>query len=169
MLQGDAPHLPGITLSTSSTSSDTLSHLKVPAADQCWISASGGLEGLIGRRQPGPFTCVAELSFNDGLLTLDALLLMAHVVSRSSPNYDLLNTQCYWFASRLWGLIKHVTATTDTITYSTWVAGSHSFVPFLLLAPPPTAAECEALAEKYMICQQKYMEQVLRVKLLFQS
>ncbi|CAE7148076.1 unnamed protein product [Rhizoctonia solani] len=149
--------------SNSSSISDSFNGITgVPALDMCRVSASGGFEDMAERLTLTPCTCIAELKFSDKSFTLEKLLNLAAAVSNHEPRYDLLKTQCYWYALMLWELVQRVSKTTATPGTSTMVPGSNSLVPWLLAHNhgAERQKELEELVAEYERRWQSFLEEL---------
>ncbi|KAH7341615.1 hypothetical protein B0J17DRAFT_704207 [Rhizoctonia solani] len=148
-------------MSSDGRSSISNSLTGVPALDLCRVSAHGGFKDMTERLTLTPYSCIAELTFNDATFTLEKLLNLAATLSNHEPHYDLFKTQCYWYALMMWELVQRISSTTAT-PFTTMRPGSNRLVPWLLAQTQGSERqrELDELVAEYERKWQSFLEEL---------
>ncbi|CAE6461289.1 unnamed protein product [Rhizoctonia solani] len=148
-------------MSSDGRSSISNSLTGVPALDLCRVSAHGGFKDMAERLTLTPYSCIAELTFNDDTFTLEKLLNLAATLSNHEPHYDLFKTQCYWYALMMWELVQRVAGATAT-PFTTMRPGSNRLVPWLLAQTQSSERqrELDELTAEYERKWQSFLEEL---------
>ncbi|CAE6435691.1 unnamed protein product [Rhizoctonia solani] len=77
-----------------------------PASDQFSISYRGDRDSLLRHFGGSSLAELKALAFPTGTFYLYELILLAYVTSSDRPDYHLLKSQCYWFASTMWETMR---------------------------------------------------------------
>lgn len=69
------------------------------------------------------FSCRPELiktlrflKFTDSEFTLEKLIVLANTVSKNTPEYNTIHSQCFWYASSIWAVVKLEFSPEETVT-----------------------------------------------------
>lgn len=77
-----------------------------PAVDQLHVSYFGDRSSLLRSYCGSAYDRLEILDFYDESFRLNDLIILASSTSRLRPEYNLYNSQCFWFASMIWDNIR---------------------------------------------------------------
>ncbi|QRV77230.1 Vegetative incompatibility protein HET-E-1 [Ceratobasidium sp. AG-Ba] len=85
-----------------------VSSSRAPARDRIRISYDGTLRSLLAHSSISKYDVLERYDFHSVSFLLYQLVVLSRVVSDRHIVYDALSTQCYWYASLIWGCIQRL-------------------------------------------------------------
>jgi len=112
-----------------SSSSESSSSIKGASAEDVLVFSASGSEDF-ARKREYDYYLLRSFTITGDHFSVPQLAVLANVVHQNSPNYQLFDRQCYWYAVTIYSTVKALCperATTEKITPQSKEAGKFHF------------------------------------------